>query len=172
MKFFLTVASVTLLLLSNNASAFTVHTNGQKYAPAPARLSPLFMGRAAAVRAVTKAKTDGRKAKINAIFGKRIIMAVKNGGGSADMEANTMLRDCVKQAKSNSVPVENIQRAIKRATEGFSGDFVESTFEACKWIEFVVLISRNARVTQCHVLFLCFSRPQMDLEARPWSSTC
>jgi transcriptional/translational regulatory protein YebC/TACO1 len=90
------------------------------------------MGRAAAVRAVTKAKTDGRKAKINAIFGKRIIMAVKNGGGSGDMEANTMLRDCVKQAKANSVPVDNIQRAIKRATEGLSGDFVESTFEACK----------------------------------------
>lgn len=41
------------------------------------RLSPLFMGRAAAVRAATKSKTDARKAKINAVFGKRIIMAVK-----------------------------------------------------------------------------------------------
>lgn len=56
-------------------------------------------------------------------------MAVKNGGGP-DTEANTLLRDVVKQAKSNSVPVENIQRAIKRASEGLVGDFVESTFEA------------------------------------------
>ena len=58
-------------------------------------------------------------------------MAVKNGGGP-DTEANTLLRDVVKQAKSNSVPVENIQRAIKRASEGLVGDFVESTFEACE----------------------------------------
>lgn len=35
------------------------------------------MGRAAAVRAATKSKTDARKAKVNAVFGKRIIMAVK-----------------------------------------------------------------------------------------------
>lgn len=41
------------------------------------RVSPLLMGRAAAVRAATKSKTDARKAKTNAVFGKRIIMAVK-----------------------------------------------------------------------------------------------
>jgi Transcriptional regulator len=73
---------------------------------APAqRLSPLFMGRAAAVRANTKAKTDGKKTKINAVFGKRIIMAVKQGG-SPDPVANRMLADTIKQARSNNVPVE------------------------------------------------------------------
>jgi len=123
MKVFLLPATVALMLCTD-AFAFNIHTQ-----QAPVRNSALFMGRAAAVRAVTKAKTDGRKAKINAIFGKRIIMAVKNGGGP-DTEANTLLRDVVKQAKSNSVPVENIQRAIKRASEGLVGDFVESTFEA------------------------------------------
>jgi hypothetical protein len=35
------------------------------------------MGRAAAVRAATKSKTDDKKAKTNALYGKRIIMAVK-----------------------------------------------------------------------------------------------
>ena len=88
------------------------------------------MGRAAAVRANTKAKTDAKKAKINAIFGKRIIVAVKDGGGSADPNGNRALADVIKQARANSVPVENIQRAIKRATEGSAGEFKESTFEA------------------------------------------
>ena len=69
------------------------------------RPSPLFMGRAAAVRAATKAKTDGRKAKINALYGKKIIMAVKQGG-SPDPEANRQLRDVIKQAKANSVPID------------------------------------------------------------------
>jgi YebC/PmpR family DNA-binding regulatory protein len=87
------------------------------------------MGRAAAVRAATKSKTDARKAKTNAVFGKRVIMAVKQGG-SPDPEANTMLRDVIKQAKANSVPIDNINRAIKKATEGNAGDFSESTFEA------------------------------------------
>jgi hypothetical protein len=39
--------------------------------------SVLFMGRAAAVRAATKAKTDGAKAKNNGRFAKKIIMAGK-----------------------------------------------------------------------------------------------
>lgn len=68
------------------------------------------MGRAAAVRASTKAKTDMKKAKTNAIFGKRIIMAVKEGG-SSDPNANRKLADVMKQAKANSVPVDNINRA-------------------------------------------------------------
>jgi transcriptional/translational regulatory protein YebC/TACO1 len=63
------------------------------------------MGRAAAVRAATKTKTDAKKAKINAVFGKRIIMAVKSGG-SPDPVANRFLADVIKQAKANSVPVE------------------------------------------------------------------
>lgn len=74
-------------------------------APPPVRLSPLFMGRAAAVRAATKSKTDAKKAKTNAVFGKRIIMAVKQGG-SPDPESNRLLHDVIKQAKTNSVPVE------------------------------------------------------------------
>ena len=65
----------------------------------------LFMGRAAAVRAATKSKTDAKKAKTNAVFGKKIIMAVK-AGGSPDPVANKKLGDIIKQAKANSVPVE------------------------------------------------------------------
>lgn len=87
------------------------------------------MGRAAAVRAATKSKTDAKKTKINAAFGKRIIMAVKQGG-SPDANANRMLADVIRAAKSNNVPVDNITRAVKRASEATVGDFSESTFEA------------------------------------------
>ena len=72
----------------------------------PQQLSTaLFMGRAAAVRAATKSKTDLKKAKTNAVFGKKIIMAVKQGG-SPDPVANRQLGDVIKQAKANSVPVD------------------------------------------------------------------
>lgn len=87
------------------------------------------MGRAAAVRAATKGKTDAKKAKTNGLYGKKIIMAVKQGG-SPDPVANRALHDVIQAAKRNSVPVDNIQRAIKKASEGNIGDFSESTFEA------------------------------------------
>lgn len=89
----------------------------------------LKMGRAAAVRAATKSKTDAKKAKTNAVYGKKIIMAVKEGG-SASTDSNRDLADVIKQAKANNVPVDNINRAIKRASEANTADFAVSTFEA------------------------------------------
>ena len=86
------------------------------------------MGRAAAVRAQTKGKTDAKKAKTNALYGKRIIMAVKQGG--PDPNANRALGDIIKAAKGNNVPVDNINRAIKRASSSDTANFSESTFEA------------------------------------------
>eukprot|EP00590_Aulacoseira_subarctica_P002912 CAMPEP_0172415294 /NCGR_PEP_ID=MMETSP1064-20121228/1738_1 /TAXON_ID=202472 /ORGANISM="Aulacoseira subarctica , Strain CCAP 1002/5" /LENGTH=299 /DNA_ID=CAMNT_0013152231 /DNA_START=105 /DNA_END=1004 /DNA_ORIENTATION=- len=92
-------------------------------------LPPLEMGRAAAVRAKTKGKTDARKSKINAIYGKKIIMAVK-AGGSPNPEANSLLKETIVRAKANNVPVDNINRAIKKATEANTADFAESLYEA------------------------------------------
>ena len=63
------------------------------------------MGRAAAVRAATKGKTDAKKAKVNGYYGKKIIMAVKQGG-SSDPVANTQLAALIKAAKNNSVPMD------------------------------------------------------------------
>jgi len=63
------------------------------------------MGRAAAVRAATKGKTDAKKAKVNGYYGKKIIMAVK-AGGSADPQANRQLGEVIKAAKQNSVPAD------------------------------------------------------------------
>mmetsp|Transcript_16921 Transcript_16921/g.23945 ORF Transcript_16921/g.23945 Transcript_16921/m.23945 type:complete len:288 (-) Transcript_16921:27-890(-) len=134
MNSFSLIASFLVLLLVGTSTAFTVappNANSvAKVQPAAVRtsLSPLFMGRAAAVRAATKSKTDAKKAKTNAIYGKKIIMAVKAGG--PEPEANKQLADLIKAAKANSVPIDNIKRAIKRATEANTGDFSESTFEA------------------------------------------
>jgi transcriptional/translational regulatory protein YebC/TACO1 len=63
------------------------------------------MGRAAAVRANTKAKTDAKKAKVNALYGKKIIVAVK-AGGSPNPEANMLLKETIARAKANNVPVD------------------------------------------------------------------
>jgi transcriptional/translational regulatory protein YebC/TACO1 len=71
------------------------------------------MGRAAAVRAKTKGKTDARKAKMNAYYGKKILMAIKLGG-SPNPDANGVLKDTIARAKANNVPVDNINRAIKK----------------------------------------------------------
>lgn len=120
------------IALLSGASAFTVPSTPASSAAkqqSPSRLSPLFMGRAAAVRAATKGKTDAKKAKTNAYYGKKIIMAVKQGG-SPDPVANLQLGMLIKAAKANSVPMDNINRAIKRATEKDAADFTESTFEA------------------------------------------
>jgi len=143
MKYSIVSISYCLLVIEN-ASAFQVtrpshlHLLPQTTPTTPSSstttpsttryTSPLFMGRAAAVREKTKSKTDGKKAKTNAIFGKRIIMAVKQGG--PDPDSNRALGDIIKQAKTNNVPVDNITRAIKRASEASTADFSESTFEA------------------------------------------
>ncbi len=119
---------LSLALLAPSALAFSVVPPATSTNSNVSRLSPLFMGRAAAVRAATKSKTDAKKAKTNALYGKKIIMAVKQGG--PDPDANRTLGELIKAAKANSVPVDNINRAIKNASETNTADFKESTFEA------------------------------------------
>jgi len=121
-------------LLASSASAFSVipsfttTTNTNTRTASCSRVvSPLFMGRAAINRAATKGKTDAKKAKTNALFGKKIIMCVKQGG--PDKEGNGALANLLKAARANNVPVDNINRAIKKASEANTGDFAERTFE-------------------------------------------
>jgi hypothetical protein len=104
-----TRTSVTRITVPTTTTTATKTFSTQQLSPLT---TVLFMGRAAAVRAATKTKTDGKKAKINAVFGKRIIMAVKSGG-SPDPVANRFLADVIKQAKANSVPVEVSLRAAE-----------------------------------------------------------
>ena len=106
MKIQIALLSLTTLLSSTAAfsplSAIPATPLTSEHA---SRVSPLSMGRAAAVRAATKSKTDAKKAKTNAVYGKRIMMAVKQGG-SPSTDSNRMLAEIVKQAKANNVPVD------------------------------------------------------------------
>lgn len=61
-----------------------------------------------------KGKQDALKAKIFTKLGKEIAVAVKEGG--ANPEANSRLRDAIAKAKANNMPVDNIERAIKKAS--------------------------------------------------------
>jgi YebC/PmpR family DNA-binding regulatory protein len=113
------------------------------------RLGPLW-GRRAAKIANTKNRSDLRRSKVYARFGKKIIMAVK-AGGSADESANLMLRDVIREARAANVPTTNIERAIKRASDSDTADFKESTFEAYgkggAGIVITVLTDNNNRAT-------------------------
>lgn len=87
----------------------------------------LFMGRASAVRAATKAKTDGRKEKLYALYGKKVINAVKSGG--ADPSNNRLLSQVIIDAKNANVPKEIITRNIEKSLSANSDGFKESIFE-------------------------------------------
>ena len=60
-------------------------------------------------------------------IGKDIVMAVKEGG--PDPDANSRLRAVIQNAKAVNMPKDNIERAIKRATDKSQGDYKEVLFE-------------------------------------------
>jgi YebC/PmpR family DNA-binding regulatory protein len=60
-------------------------------------------------------------------IGKDIVMAVKKGG--ADPDSNSKLRAVIQNAKSVNMPKDNIERAIKRASDKSQGDYKEVLFE-------------------------------------------
>jgi YebC/PmpR family DNA-binding regulatory protein len=60
-------------------------------------------------------------------IGKDIVMAVKEGG--PDPDANSRLRAVIQNAKAVNMPKDNIERAIKRASDKSLGDYKEVLFE-------------------------------------------
>ena len=60
-------------------------------------------------------------------IGKDIVMAVKEGG--PDAENNSKLRAVIQNAKAVNMPKDNIERAIKRASDKNQGDYKEVLFE-------------------------------------------
>lgn len=70
-----------------------------------------------------KALIDNRRGKLWSKLAKAIIVAAKSGGG--DPDANLRLRYAINDAKSVSMPKENIERAIKRGTGELEGGNLE-----------------------------------------------
>lgn len=66
-------------------------------------------------------------ARVFTKLGKEITIAVKQGG--PDVVGNPRLRALIAEARSESMPKENIERAIKKATDKNTGDFKEVVYE-------------------------------------------
>ncbi len=72
-----------------------------------------------------KAAVDSKRSKLWSKLSKAIIVAAKLGGG--DPDANSRLRVAIQDAKSMSMPKDNIERAIKKGTGELDGGDVEET---------------------------------------------
>jgi len=86
------------------------------------------MGRAFEYRKARKFKRWGNMAKVFTRLGKEITMAAKTGGG--DPATNAKLRLLIQNARSENMPKENVERAIKRAFEKDTSDYKEVVYEA------------------------------------------
>ena len=85
------------------------------------------MGRAFEFRKERKFKRWGHMAKTFTKIGKEITIAVKNGG--PDVTGNPRLRALLQTARSENMPKENIERAIKKATDKDQADYKEVVYE-------------------------------------------
>ena len=85
------------------------------------------MGRAFEFRKARKMKRWSAMAKAFTRIGKDIVMAVKEGG--PDPDTNAKLRAVIQNAKSVNMPKDNIERAIKRASDKSQGDYKIVLFE-------------------------------------------
>ncbi len=85
------------------------------------------MGRAFEFRKARKLKRWGHMARVFTKLGKEISIAVKAGG--PDPTGNPRLRALIATAKSENMPKDNIDRAIKKAMEKDSSDYKEIVYE-------------------------------------------
>ena len=85
------------------------------------------MGRAFEYRKARKFKRWGNMARVFTRLGKEITMAAKAGGG--DPSVNSRLRLLIQNARSENMPKENVERAIKRASEKDISDYKEIVYE-------------------------------------------
>lgn len=85
------------------------------------------MGRAFEFRKGRKLKRWAQMSKTFTRIGKDIVMAVKAGG--PDPDSNARLRAIIQNAKAANMPKDNVNRAIKKATDKDTTDYKEVLFE-------------------------------------------
>ncbi len=74
-----------------------------------------------------KGATDAKRGQVFTRLTREIVMAAREGG--ADPDSNFRLRLAVDKARSQSMPKDNIERALKRAAgEGKEGEVFEDVF--------------------------------------------
>jgi len=85
------------------------------------------MGRAFEFRKARKMKRWAAMAKTFTRIGKDIVIAVKEGGPHP--ESNARLRAIMQNAKAANMPKDNVERAIKKATDKDTANYKEVFFE-------------------------------------------
>lgn len=85
------------------------------------------MGRAFEYRKAKKMARWGKMAVTFTRIGKEIVMAVKAAGPNPD--TNTRLRIAIQNAKAANMPKDNVERAIKKASNKEEKDFSEVIYE-------------------------------------------
>lgn len=85
------------------------------------------MGRAFEFRKARKLKRWGNMSKVFTKIGREIEIAVKAGG--PDPDGNARLRLLIQTARSENMPKDNVERAIKRAVSKDTSDYKEIVYE-------------------------------------------
>ncbi len=85
------------------------------------------MGRAFEFRKARKMKRWSAMAKTFTRIGKDLVIAVKEAG--SDPVNNSRLRAVIQNAKAANMPKENVERAIKKASDKNTSDYKEILFE-------------------------------------------
>lgn len=85
------------------------------------------MGRAFEFRKERKFKRWASMSKTFTRLGKEIVIAVKDGG--PDPDSNSKLRAVMQNCKAANMPKDNIERAIKRASDKDTANYKEVLFE-------------------------------------------
>ncbi len=107
-----------------------------------------------------KAAKDAKRGKLFSKLIKEITVAAKMGG--SDVNANPRLRTAVNTARSSSVPLDNIERAIKKGSGELEGvDYEEIQYEGYGPGGTAVLVqvmtdNRNRTVSEIRHLFSKF----------------
>src|SRR5437764_4830877 len=70
-----------------------------------------------------KGAADAKRGQVFTKLGREITIAVREGGPDAD--GNARLRQIIQRAREASMPMDTIDRAIKRATGGGEGAALE-----------------------------------------------
>ena len=104
-----------------------------------------------------KAAKDAKRGKLFTKFIKEITVAARMGGG--DITSNPRLRTAVQTARDNSMPNENIERAIKKGTGELEGvSYEEVSYEGygpggAAFLVQVLTDNRNRTVSDIRRLF-------------------
>jgi YebC/PmpR family DNA-binding regulatory protein len=104
-----------------------------------------------------KGKQDAVRSKLFTKIAREIIVAAKEGGGNAD--SNLRLKLAIGKARENSMPADNIKRAIQRGTGEVEGaNYDEITYEGYGPAGVAVLVAcltdnRNRTVAELRNIF-------------------